>query len=459
MNNIPGLQFENIVLVCLSYFLILLVNRRTNSESALLLVALLTFHHVVAYLYGFYLSTPQNETDPVDFLYLASECTKFGYCGYFGEHLYANYLAKMLTVGHSVYFIFLLNVLFFVISLYYFIRISDFFGLKGNRNISILLYSIWPSVVYFTTLNYRETFELYLLIAGVYFGLTGSKSDSFLRMLASMLLLLLMGMFHIKGLLFLSPVLFVIVVSQTLPLTVLSLGKKILLLVMMSIAVYSSNSMNDDYLDELWQSKREAELEKLLLANPESQNIDVKEKVLSGNALIFEQNKEKFLSEKAYPESDPGYIDTFMRKVVYYRASLTWVTRPQTAFLSTISDKSIPVFIATYSLVYLEYLFSPFIFQVNSFHSLLAYAESVLRLILFASALVMLKRNRQTRILFVIYLAITAMWAIGVISFGASIRHHVQTNWILVLLGVPIISEYISSKFRVNNEKMDIVSR
>ena len=160
MNNIPGLQFENIVLVCLSYFLILLINRRTNSESALLLVALLTFHHVVAYLYGFYLSTPQNETDPVDFLYLASECTKFGYCGYFGEHLYANYLAKMLTVGHSVYFIFLLNVLFFVISLYYFIRISEFFGLKGNRNISILLYSIWPSVVYFTTLNYRETFEL-----------------------------------------------------------------------------------------------------------------------------------------------------------------------------------------------------------------------------------------------------------------------------------------------------------
>jgi hypothetical protein len=459
MNNIPGLQFENIVLVCLSYFLILLVNRRTNSESALLLVALLTFHHVVAYLYGFYLSTPQNETDPVDFLYLASECTKYGYCGYFGEHLYANYLAKMLAVGNSIYFVFLLNVLFFVISLYYFIRMSEFFGLKGNRKVCILLYSIWPSVVYFTTLNYREPFELYLLIAGVYFGLTGSKSDSFLRMLASMLLLLLMGMFHIKGLLFLSPVLFVIVVSQTLPLTVLSLGKKIILLVMMSIAVYSSNAMNDDYLDELWQSKREAELEKLLLANPESQNVYVKEKALSGNALIFEQNKEKFLSEKAYPESDPGYIDALMRKVVYYRASLTWVTRPQTAFLSTISDKSIPAFIATYSLVYLEYLFSPFIFQVNSFHSLLAYAESVLRLILFASTLVMLKRNRQTRILFIIYLAITAMWAIGVISFGASIRHHAQTNWILILLGVPIISEYISSKFRVKNEKMDVVSR
>ena len=456
MNNIPGLHLENIVLVCLSYFLILLINKRTQSESAMLLVALVTFHHVVAYLYGFYLNTPLNETDPVDFVYLASDCTNFGYCGYFGEHLYANYLAKMLAVGHTIYFVFLLNVLFFVISLYYFIRISEFFGLKGNRKISILLYSIWPSVVYFTTLNYREPFELYLLIAGVYFGLTGSKSDSFLRMLASMLLLLLMGMFHIKGLLILSPILFIIVVSHTLPLTVLSLGKKITLLVIMSIAVYSSNGMHNDYLNDLWQSKseaewqskKEAELDKKISGNSKSQNVYVKERVLSGNALIFEQNKEKYLSEKAYTESDPGYIDTFMRKVVYYRASLTWVTRPQTAFLSTISDKSIPAFIATYFLVYLEYLFSPFIFQVNSFLSLLAYAESVLRIILFAATLVMLKRNPQTRILFIIYLAITAMWAIGVISYGASIRHHIQTNWILVLLGVPIISEYISRKFR-----------
>jgi len=456
MNNIPGLHLENIVLVCLSYFLILLINKRTQSESAMLLVALVTFHHVVAYLYGFYLNTPLNETDPVDFVYLASDCTNFGYCGYFGEHLYANYLAKMLAVGHTIYFVFLLNVLFFVISLYYFIRISEFFGLKGNRKISILLYSIWPSVVYFTTLNYREPFELYLLIAGVYFGLTGSKSDSFLRMLASMLLLLLMGMFHIKGLLILSPILFIIVVSHTLPLTVLSLGKKITLLVIMSIAVYSSNGMHNDYLNDLWQSKseaewqskKEAELDKKISGNSKSQNVYVKERVLSGNALIFEQNKEKYLSEKAYTESDPGYIDTFMRKVVYYRASLTWVTRPQTAFLSTISDKSIPAFIATYFLVYLEYLFSPFIFQVNSFLSLLAYAESVLRIVLLAATLVMLKRNPQTRILFIIYLAITAMWAIGVISYGASIRHHIQTNWILVLLGVPIISEYISRKFR-----------
>ena len=458
MSNIPGLHLENIVLVCLSYFLVLLINRRTSSESALLLLAILTFHHTVAYLYGFYLNTPQNETDPVDFVYLASDCTNFGYCGYLGEHLYANYLAKVLAVGHSVYFAFLLNVLFFVISLYYFIQIMEFFGLKGNRKIYIALYGLWPSVVYFTTLNYREPFELYLLIAGVYFGLTGSKSDSFVRMLASMLLLLLMGMFHVKGLIFLAPVLFIIIVSHRLPLTVLSLGRKIILLVIMSAAVFTSHHMNKDYLEELSQSKYEAQLGKQLSASEARQSERVKKRGLSGKALIFEQNKEKYLSEKAYPESDPGYIDIFMRKVAYYRASLTWVTKPQTAFLIVISDKSIPAFIATYFLAYLEYLFSPFILQVNTLNGLLAYAESVLRLLLFSSALLLIKRKPQVRVLFIIYLAITAMWSLGVISYGAAIRHHVQTNWILVLLGIPMISEFIRERLYCKKNNADTIT-
>ena len=175
--------------------------------------------------------------------------------------------------------------------------------------------------------------------------------------------------------------------------------------------------------------------------------------------ILKENKRSVFQKSTRHQVAEVSFIDKFMKKVTYYRKAITRDGIPGTAFISNISDKSIPVFIATYFLVYLEYLFSPFIFQVNSFHSLLAYAESVLRLILFTSTLVMLKRNPQTRILFIIYLAITAMWAIGVISFGAGIRHHIQTNWILVLLGVPIISEYISSKFRLKREKMGIVSR
>ena len=444
MSNIPGITLGNAFLIVASYILILLLNRETRSQSALLLLAILTFHHVIAYLYAFYLSLPPNEGDPAGFLYLASDCINFGYCGYIGQHLYANYLAKMLAFGQSIYFVYLLNVIYFVISLFFFIGISDFFHLKGYRKINIFLYGMWPSVVYFTTLHYREPFELYLLIAGVYFGLTGSRSDSFPRMLISMVLLYAMGLFHIKGLIFLSPILFIILVSYHLPLSALSLGKKIILLLIMCIGVYFAQSMYVSNLKKVSSSIVETPVEKIISKKIESAD----DRNIGSGEILKKSKRSTYIKDKEHRIPEVNFIDNFMKKVTFYRKAITRDGVPATAFISNISDKSIAIFIVTYFLVYLEYLFSPFIFQVNSFLSLLAYAESVLRIILFAATLVMLKRNPQTRILFIIYLAITAMWAIGVISYGASIRHHIQTNWILVLLGVPIISEYISRKFR-----------
>lgn len=453
MSDFPGVQLENISLVIISFILILIVNKKTNSESAILLVAILAFHHVVAYLYAFFLSPPQNEVDPVGFMSLASECTNFGYCGYLGQYLYASYLSMALALGGSVYFVFLLNVLFFVISLYFFIKIAELFFGKENRKSFIFLYGLWPSVIFFTTLNYREPFELYLLIAATYFALTGSKSNNFSRMFISMLLLLLMGMFHIKGLIFLSPVLFIILVSYQFSFTLPSVIKRVIILSVMAVPVYFSQSIYTDYQHEISRSKTEKKVKNHITRSINNLPEKVEVKQLSGDRLLFEENKAAFYKKKNYTDKDPGYIEIFMRKVIFYRESLTWIAVPRTAFLSNISDRSIPAFIATYFLVYLEYLFSPFIFQVNSFHSLIAYAESVLRLILFASTLVLLKRKPQTRVLFLIYLAITAMWSMGVISFGASIRHHVQTNWILVLLGVPVISEYIRVNFQAKRTK------
>jgi len=444
MNNIAGLTLENIFLILVSYVLILLINRKTSSESSYLLLFILTFHHIVAYLYAFYLPLPENEADPAGFMFLARDCTDFGYCAYAGQHLYANYLAKMLAFGQSIYFVYLLNVIFFVISLFYFIGISDFFDLKGNRKINIFLYGMWPSVVYFTTLHYREPFELYLLIAGIYFGLTGSRSDSFPRMLTSMVLLFGMGLFHIKGLIFLSPILFIILVSYRLPLSALSLGKKIILLLIMCIGVYFAQSM---YVSNLRTAANS-----IPGTSVTSKVTDITARSNNGSGKIVKREitskKSADDNNKVFSSPEVSIIDKLINKITMYRKAILRDGVPGTAFISNINGKNIVVFIATYFLVYLEYLFSPFIFQVNSFHSLLAYTESVLRLILFASTLVMLKRNPQTRILFIIYLAITAMWAIGVVSFGASIRHHIMTNWILVLLGVPLISEYISRKVR-----------
>ena len=442
MSNLPGLQLENIFLVIISFALILFINKKTNSESALLLVAILTFHHVVAYLYAFVLSLPQNEVDPIGFLNLASKCTNFGYCGYLGQYLYAHYLSKVLALGSSIYFVFLLNVLFFVISLYFFIKTAELFFGKEYRKSFIFLYGLWPSVIFFTTLNYREPFELYLLVIATYLALTGSRSDNFVGMFVSMLLLLLMGMFHIKGLIYLAPVLFIILVSYHFSFSFRSVFKRVLILSIMTVPVFLSQEMYQDYMSEVSRSKHAKQVE-----NKESVNaidsLNTDKKILSKEEILFKERENIFYLEKNYPKTKTSLFDDFMRKVTFYRASLFFVKPPRTAFYSEIDDKNLPRFIATYSLVYLEYLFSPFIFQVNSLLSIFAYLESILRMILFASALILLRRRPDISVLFVLYLAITGMWALGVVSYGAAIRHHVQTNWILVLLGVPVISGYL----------------
>ncbi len=460
----PGLSIVNLLLILTSYFLVYFINKRTRFDSLILLLILLSTHHLVAFLFGFYLERPQNEVDPVSFVYLAGECINFSYCGYFGPHLYANYLARVFMIEHSIYTVFLVNIIFFVASLYFFIHIGDILFQKNdiNRKIMTVLFGLWPSVIYFSTLNYRETFEIFFLVAATFYGLSGSKDDNFIKMGVSMTLFFIMGLLHMKGLTFLSPILFLIVLSYRPAFKLASITKKLFLIIIMSMAVYSSQGLYSEFLNDVAQSKlqllqrlqllqqeqeQEQEQKTVKPAKMASQSKPPEEKVLSESSMLYEKNKDNYLGKKNYPDEEPDVIDKIIRKIAYYRASLTWVRPPSSAFLTNVSDTSLLMFLATYLLVYIEYLFSPFIFQVNSFLGLLAYAESLLRLILFLSALIFVKRHPQARVLFILYLAITGMWALGVVSYGASIRHHVQTNWILILLGIPVISGYVHRKF------------
>jgi len=437
MSIIPGLTLENLILIALSYFILLLINRVSRSNAALLLIAILSFRHAVAYLYAFHLSLPENEVDPARFMELAGECINFDYCGYLGYHLYINYLAKMLIFGKSLYFVYLLNTLFFVFSIYYFIRITELLGLKGNRKMYLILYGLWPSVIFYTTLHYREPFELYFLIAGIYYGLAGNKNDNTTKLFASMVLLFLMGLIHIKGLLYLSPVIFLILLLYRMPNAAFAIAKRSVFLVIMITGVYFAQDMYQADINKVESRSQEIAITGKAVENA---NGEVKNKYVRSSA------------------QEVNIIDSLMDKVMDYRTRLLDKNTVRTAFISTIDNKNIAVFIATYFTVYVEYLFSPFMFQVTTINDFIAYAESILRLTLFIAALVMFKRLPQTRVLFLIYLIITAMWAIGVVSYGASIRHHVQTNWILVILGVPIISEYISRKFRLKKYKKEIIN-
>ena len=95
----------------------------------------------------------------------------------------------------------------------------------------------------------------------------------------------------------------------------------------MSVAVYSSQGMFADYLDQVSHSKQSAELENKLTEITESHAEKPKERVLSGSSLLFETNKNMWLAKKDYPDGGPDYIEKFMRKVTFYRASYPGLRR------------------------------------------------------------------------------------------------------------------------------------
>lgn len=97
-------------------------------------------------------------------------------------------------------------------------------------------------------------------------------------------------------------------------------------------------------------------------------------------------------------------------------------------------------------LVYVHYLFAPFPWQVRAAVDLYGAAEALARLLLAVGAVVHVARagpERRAPLLFclVLFGAMTFVWALGTVNYGTAIRHHLVSNWLLLLLGVPPVVE------------------
>ena len=109
--------------------------------------------------------------------------------------------------------------------------------------------------------------------------------------------------------------------------------------------------------------------------------------------------------------------------------------------------------IKTTSLAYIYYLFSPFPWQINNCLDVYAFAESLLRFILILFSITSWYRAEGIKrsiwgLLLVIYFSMTCLWAMGTVNYGTSIRHHLLTNWIIVILGGPVLIDFVLRQFR-----------
>jgi hypothetical protein len=91
-------------------------------------------------------------------------------------------------------------------------------------------------------------------------------------------------------------------------------------------------------------------------------------------------------------------------------------------------------------------------------------AESLLRLLLITFSIISWYRtdgvqHRIWGLLLVIYFSMTFLWALGTVNYGTSIRHHILTNWIIIILGGPVLIDFALRQFRKKSATLKNIKR
>jgi hypothetical protein len=108
-------------------------------------------------------------------------------------------------------------------------------------------------------------------------------------------------------------------------------------------------------------------------------------------------------------------------------------------------------FMTIYSclMLYIHYLFAPFLWKINNALDVYASIESLLRLVLIYFALRNWRnasgtQRRLIALMLTLFFSMTFLWSIGTTNYGTSIRHHMLSWWILVIAGLPMLMETLN---------------
>lgn len=377
-------------------FLVVGLNRRIRRDRALMTMVflVLVLHQLAALVNAYGFTLPGGEADAYTFNSYAGSKIIDHLSLAIGMRFYVNFLAVFhifggdsLLMGEEV------SVLAFVLSALVLVRIIDVLGLEKYRVWLMLLFGALPSTVIFSSLTLREPFELLFFMLGVYGGLRAFLKPVWWAapvcvgsLLAAGLFqqLLMLYAFCAAAILFLVPA--IAGRSRTRVMVAISGLVAVVLAGILALGLIAT-PRGDNYL-----------------------------------AMIHR-----------HP----------IRELMKYRHEVN-SGRPRTEFETGLNDSSAAGFVSSAALVYLNFLFAPFPWQIQGLMDAYACLESALRAVLLAGSfaafyLAVGGQRRQLLKLLLLYGSMTAMWALGTTNYGQAIRHHVLTNWILVLAGGPLL--------------------
>ncbi|MFQ5471109.1 MAG: hypothetical protein ACE5EH_12570 [Gammaproteobacteria bacterium] len=115
-----------------------------------------------------------------------------------------------------------------------------------------------------------------------------------------------------------------------------------------------------------------------------------------------------------------------------------------------LDTSSVGSILFTSFVVFFYYLFSPFPWQIQNMVDIYGVIEVLWRILLIYMSLKMWRMavGTQRKIfgsLLVFYFSMAFLWSLGTTNYGTSIRHHMVHYWIIVVLGVPLLSDTIKN--------------
>jgi hypothetical protein len=402
--------------IFLSFFIIYKFWKIKKDKKLTLAVGfVLLLHYFIAIINTYFFTFPGAEPDPINFQGLAIEWAVSGkWIFSFGANFYEQLLGIFYRIfGPSQLFGEELSIFAFLLSCFVLIKIIELLNISKYTMLLLLIYGLLPTNLIFCSKNLRESYQILFFMLSVYWGLRFHLKPAKGAMTFCVFSAFIMGLFHealILYALFLVPVLFLFFPQQI------------------------SGSLSNRWCF----SKRRWILFGLALI------------IVVGIFIIGDLNNVKGLGVTGAFLSGKG-----LKYAAEYRIKLMFENAPDARanYGIMLNTSFVITLIRSTLLMFVYYLFAPFPWQVSNWLDIYGVAESLLRfaLILFGILFCSRAEGIQRRIwglFLIIYFSMTFLWAIGTVNYGTSIRHHVLTNWIIIILGGPGLIDFVVRQFR-----------
>lgn len=374
-----------------------------NKKLLLALIFIIIMHNLASIINVYFYLFPGADMDAVSF-HVHAILRSFGYLeishNNLGVKFYVYLLSRLFMLDPSKLLGQELSVLAFSLCCVVLVKLQSMLNLRKYRFISLIIFGLIPTYAIWGSVELRESLELLFLLLTVYFSIRfiTTRSHRFIYFGFMLLAAFLMSRFH-QGLILIA----VYLIFSGVIFSVKKLTKKTMVFLVIGMTLC---------------------LLIILLLYFLAIHTNYVRGVIS---MIFSHQLIDYVSHYHIKLVSMGG-NTFY--AVYFNATSFY-----TAFISLCK-------------LWVYYLFGPFpwelSFHLNIFIMFYTWFRACLLVCLIASIFSAQGDQKRIRIyMLMAFLFITAIWAFGTNNYGTALRHQMLSDWILILLGVPILMQFL----------------